>query len=111
MNCTAAVRVHCTWTLTRCTAIRLAPISPAGSHRQRRLGAWHRHRPLSRRPAALAAGLRQDLHAPGLRAFLALLRAEAHLGADAQPCEVVVQDAVPVEVELPAAVERADETI
>ena len=57
---------------------------------------------------ALAA---DDLDAGRLRALLAVLRGETHFRAHRQPLEVAVQDAVPMEVDLPVVVHGAQEAV
>src|SRR5918999_5665975 len=57
------------------------------------------------------AGFGDDLHAGSLRPVLAVLRREAHFGADRKAVEVAVQHAVPVEVDLPVVAELAQEAV
>src|SRR4029079_6540817 len=59
----------------------------------------------------LPAVPRDNLHDGRLRALVAQLRREPHLGADGQAVEVVMQHAVAVEIELAVVIQRTDETV
>src|ERR1044072_9996292 len=61
--------------------------------------------------SCLPAVPRHNLHARRLRPLVPQLRREPHLGADRQAVEVVVQDAITVEVELAVVIHRPDEAV